>query len=276
MKSPRHLAWKNPWDANMADDYKFSKEKRVHGKRWNTLHDGYFSDLEVALPFLDTISREIQNCHPDVIADLGGGTGFILAELAKRHPEASIRFINVDISSAQLSECNHPDISSLPSSAENIQRGSLVKGNNSLMVILRSLLHYLGVEGLTPFLKHLRAQLKSGETMVQQTACFDSIEEADCANHLYALMRTTKWYPTISDLKQTLIETGWQVMDCTNAPDLRLKSPELAERYGLTKEDLDLICREMSQKYFSSTVFTTTGSEFTAFLHYRIFVCRAR
>ncbi|MFC1980025.1 class I SAM-dependent methyltransferase [Chloroflexota bacterium] len=259
----------------MADDFRLRNEIGVHGKRWHTMHNCYFADPEVALPFIDTISHEILNFKPSVVADLGGGNGFILSELAKRHPETSIRYINVDISPEQLRECKYDDITSLQTSAEDITRGSLVKDDSSLMFIMRSLLHYLGYYGVTPFLKHLRAQMKPGETMIHQTACFESYEDADCANHLYALMRTPKWYPTVTSLTQTLIETGWQVLYCKPAPNLCLKSPELAERYDLSAEDITHIRKEIGRKYNRPMVFISDDSNFTAFLHYRIFTCRA-
>jgi len=141
---------------------------------------------------------------------------------------------------------------------------------------MRSLLHYFGRYGVTLFLKHLRAQMKPGEIMIHQTACFESCEEADCANHLYALMRTAKWYPTVTSLTQALIETGWEVVDCKPAPDLCLKSTELAERYDLRGEDIAKISKEVGGKYDRPMVFIPEGSNFTAFLHYRIFTCRAR
>jgi len=112
--------------------------------------------------------------------------------------------------------------------------------------------------------------------MIHQTACFESYEEADCINHLYALMRTDKWYPMVGGLTQTLIETGWQVVDCKPAPNLCLKSVELAKRYDLRAEDITRIRKEIGQKHNEPTVFVHVGSSFNAFLQYRIFTCRAK
>jgi len=138
----------------MAEDFGLKNEIGVHGKQWHTVHDGYFADPEVVLPFLNTISHEILNCTPNVVADLGGGTGFVLSKLAKRHPEASIKYVNVDISAKQLCECKYNVITSLQASAADITREALVKDDGSLMFIMRSLLHYLGHHGVTPFLKY--------------------------------------------------------------------------------------------------------------------------
>jgi hypothetical protein len=60
------------------------------------------------------------------------------------------------------------------------------------------------------------------------------------------------------------------------APNICLKSTELAERYSLSAEDISQICKEIGKKYNRPKVFITDGANFTAFLHYQIFVCRAR
>jgi SAM-dependent methyltransferase len=259
----------------MKDDIS-RNEVSVYGQRWHTVHDGYFADPEVALPYLDVISRAILRCQPDILADLGGGTGFILHELAKRHPKSSLKYINVDISPEQIEECQYSDITSLQASAVEITRQALVQNKGSLMLIMRSLLHYLGDSGAEPFLRHLRFQMRPGETLVHQTACFTSLAEADCANYLYTLMRTPKWYPTAASLLQTLHTTGWEVVDCQPASNLCLKSEDLAERYQLSPQDIRQICQEMRRKHLRPSVFRPAESNFTAFLHYRIFTCQAR
>ena len=89
-------------------------------------------------------------------------------------------------------------------------------------------------------------------------------------------MRTGKWYPTAAGLTRTLIETGWQVMECRPAPALCLKSSELAERYHLSAEDIAQIVKEIGRKHHRPAVFVPEESGFTAFLHYRVFTCRAK
>jgi len=260
----------------MENDFNLNSEVKIHGTRWNTFHDGYFSDLNIALPFLETISREIRSAKPSVVADLGGGTGFILSEISKRHPQAGLRFINVDISPKQLCECDDKNISSLQMSITEVERNSLIKDNGSLMLIIRSVLHYMGYEGVIPFLKHLRNQLNPGEILIHQTACFETIKEADCINRLYSLMRTPKWYPTIASLCQTLKETGWDVLSYSPAPDLLLKSADLAERYSLKEENIFQICSELGNNYDLPAIFKTDGRKFGAYLKYSIFTCQAR
>ena len=239
------------------------------------MHSGYFANTEVARPFLDTISQAIIKYKPSVIADLGGGTGFILNELAKRHADTSIKFINIDYSAKQIEECKNREITSLKTSVLDIRRDMLIHDGH-LMLIMRSLLHYFGYSGGEPFLKHLRSQMKPGEVMVHQTVCFESQEEADCANCLYTMMGTPKYYLTATGLIQTLTETDWQVIDSQMAvPRLILKSDELAERYGLSKKDVLRIREELCKRYGSQILLPDEAS-FTGFLHYRIFTCVAR
>lgn len=259
----------------MVDGFSLEKEINIHGKRWQTMHDGYFSDWEIAQPFLDAVSDELLSFKPDVITDLGGGTGFILSELAQRHPIFPVKYINVDISSEQLNECRYNQICSLQISAINITRNALIKDQESLMLIMRSLMHYLGADRIAPFLKHLRAQMKPGEPMVHQTACYEFAEDADCANDLYSMMRTLKWYPTVTSLKQILIEAGWQVIDSKPAPSLRMTSGDLAERYDLSTADINNINEAIGNKFNRPAVFIHNNSDFTAYLHYRIFTCKA-
>jgi len=301
------------------------EELNIHGARWNSAHDGYFSDPGIALPFLEAVSRRITDTKPGVVADLGGGTGFILAELSKRHAPAAVRYINVDVSARQLCECTDENIRSLNCCVTEVSRDALMmetptmgtdRGKRglspfNLMLIMRSVLHYLGRDGAAPFLEHLRAQMKPGEMLIHQTACFESRQEADCANRLYALMRTPKWYPTVDDLHRTLKAAGWQVVDCQPAPSLRLKSQDLAERYNLSAADLAQIRRELgamgtdiklsgtsiigdrsgllgllgtdlgllgllgTDLNLSPIILSPIIPDFTAFLHYRIFTCRA-
>jgi cyclopropane fatty-acyl-phospholipid synthase-like methyltransferase len=259
----------------MTKDFNLEKEINIHGKRWQTLHDGYFSDGKIARPFLDAVSDELLRSKPNVVTDLGGGTGFILSELAKRHPASSAKYINVDISSEQLNECRDDRICSLQFSATDITRNLLIKDEESLMLIMRSLMHYLGSDRIELFLRHLRGQMKPGEPMVHQTACYKYAEDADCANKLYSMMHTDKWYTTIDGLKRALSEAGWQVIDCKPAPSLRMTSRDLAERYDLNSADIANINKALGNKSNRPDVFVCENPEFTAYLHYQIFTCRA-
>ncbi len=131
----------------------------MHGERWRTLHDGYFSDPEVASPFLDAIEKIIDISHPAAIADLGGGIGFILSELLRRRDLSGVRLFNVDNSSKQLSICDNRQIALIHTSAAQVTRHQMQINDGRLLLIARSLLHYFGKSGIRHLLRHIRCQL---------------------------------------------------------------------------------------------------------------------
>ncbi len=75
------------------------KELGVHGQRWASIFDGYFSDPEAARPLVDAVERAIDASRPTVAADLGGGTGFVLAELLRRGL-MGFRLVNAEVGRA--------------------------------------------------------------------------------------------------------------------------------------------------------------------------------
>ena len=78
------------------------KEQLVHGGKWQSVFGGYFSDLEMATPFLSEIAAALLSAPPQIIVDLGGGTGFILEQLLARNMlEGAVLLINLDISEEQ-------------------------------------------------------------------------------------------------------------------------------------------------------------------------------
>jgi hypothetical protein len=66
------------------------------GARTETIHGSYFSDQG----FRPAAGRghlpRHRPTHPSVVADLGGGTGFILKELLRRRAMPGVRLVNVD------------------------------------------------------------------------------------------------------------------------------------------------------------------------------------
>jgi len=193
------------------DRNRIDREAGVQGPRWHTVHEGYFADAAIARPFVEAVRRAAIVCRPDVVADLGGGTGFILCRLQAADLGGDVRLVNVDLSATQLAECDDRHIECLPLSAAHVSRRDLNVGNGRLMLIMRSLLHYFGGEGLRPLLGHLVAQLAAGEMFVHQTACFAERRDADCLNLLYQKMGTDKWYPTLGELRETLEASGLAV-----------------------------------------------------------------
>jgi hypothetical protein len=110
------------------ENQSISKEMRVHGLRFTSIFDGYFSDPEVARPLVETVHRVIDATHPQVLADLGGGTGFILEELL-RHGLQGVRLVNVDASPKQLAACTDGRIVPLPASIDQVTRRELLAGH---------------------------------------------------------------------------------------------------------------------------------------------------
>lgn len=252
------------------------REARVHGARWEGFHHRYFSDPQVAEPLTAAILQAVEASRPDVIADLGGGTGFILKELLRRRPLEGVRLVDVDISEAQLSACDDGRIERLAASAAALTRRDLRAEGRSLLLVARSLLHYFGRAGLQPLLRHLRGQLQTGEALIHQSACFADEGDAACLNRIYGMMGTEKWYSTIDELEAALEEAGFLLREVRAAPPLRLDSSDLAERYVLSAPQVASIRVEVGREFGERAgVFIETGEGFTAWLHYSIFTSRA-
>lgn len=251
-------------------------ETVVHGRRWDTLHAGYFSDSATARLLVGTVKGILVKSPADVVVDLGGGTGFLLSQLRLQGVGVDAALVNVDCSEAQLALSNKEFISSVCTSLSSFKRGDVASEDSRVFFMMRSVLHYFGEEGLSPFLCHLRGQAEAGEFFVHQTASFDNREEAACLNALYRHMRTQKWYPTVNDLQRRMADSGWRVMDTIPAPSLLLTSNDLGRRYALGTSDIAFI-RDMMAREFGemSGVFRLTPSGFHANLHYRIYTCVA-
>jgi hypothetical protein len=251
-------------------------EKIVHGQRWGEFHNGYFSDRTIASPLVGAALGVLAKSPVDVVVDLGGGTGFLLSQLATNGLGATTKLVNVDCSDAQLALEDSVGIIRVHSSIGEFRRRDVATGDQRLFLIMRSVLHYLGEDGLRPLLRHLRDQVSEGESFVHQSASFENEEDAACLNALYRHMRTRKWYPTVNNLKNCLLKSGWRVTDSIEAPSLLLTSEDLGLRYALDTGDIARI-REMMAGEFGqeSRVFRLTPSGFQADLHYRIFTCVA-
>ncbi|MCX5649196.1 MAG: hypothetical protein NTX40_08895 [Planctomycetota bacterium] len=63
------------------DRNRIDREAGVQGPRWHTVHEGYFADAAIAQPFVEAVRRAVLASKPHVVADLGGGTGFVLCQL---------------------------------------------------------------------------------------------------------------------------------------------------------------------------------------------------
>jgi hypothetical protein len=138
-------------------------EKIVHGQHWGTLHGGYFSDPAIARPLIEAAKIILVKTRADVIVDLGGGTGFLLNQLASHKIGADVTMVNVDCSEAQLDLIDANSISSVYTSIGEFKRSTIENGQKRCFFLMRSVLHYLGENGVTPLLRHLRDQAGEGE-----------------------------------------------------------------------------------------------------------------
>jgi hypothetical protein len=253
-----------------------TRESSVHGAAWDSLHGGYFSDDIVAAPFIDAVNSVVLELKPDVIMDLGGGTGFLLTQLAAQSDVSSRQLVNIDCSGAQLQESCHPGVSCVCRTIPEFERTDAGSPDRQFLFMMRSVLHYFGENGLLPILGRIRAQAREGEFFAHQTASFRDEKAAACLNSLYRKMRTDKWYPTVDKLCRCMAATGWQLVLVLPAPALPLTSDELGERYGISKTELVRIKDELLHDFGEiKNVFTLTPGGFRADLHYWIYVCSA-
>lgn len=261
----------------MKIDEQIKRESGVHGEQWNSLHNGYFSDALVARPFIEAIIRYLSDAVPDVIVDLGGGTGFILRELIAKGVTANILPVNLDCSETQLDAMGKRDISCINGMISDFRRNDLVDNEEKrVFFMMRSVLHYFGQNGLVDILQHIRNQAQKGEIFIHQSACFESEAAARCLNGLYRAMGTPKWYPVIKETRDKMMAANWQVIEECPAPPLKLLSAELAQRYGVTSQVLSQICGRIIHEFGENeNIFHCTRDGFVAYLHYRIFVARS-
>ncbi len=257
---------------NMNPNQEIEREQTVHGKRWETLHDGYFSRADIAHPLLVQVLHYANKSGAVAVADLGGGTGTLSRLLAQQTSFLSFKLINMDGSSEQLEIARANGVMTHQGTIESFRREDLCPVQEPLLYMMRSVLHYLGHDALAFTLEHIRQQTAPGEYFIHQTACFNSQEEADCLNGLYRLMHTEKWSPTEAQLVELLRETGWTVVDTLAAPTLSLSAQDLQIRYALSAEDLLTIPSRISPA--CPHLFISDESGFTAYLPYRIFICR--
>jgi hypothetical protein len=255
---------------------RIEREHTSQGAQWGAVHHGYFGREDVAAPLVDAVFAAFDGTPPAVLADLGGGTGFLLGQVLQRDPSPPFRLVNVDLSADQLAECHGTCIEPLQVSASKVLRAELGVSDGRLLLMMRSVLHYFGHEGALRLLRHLRGQMEEGEAFVHQTACFWLAPHRRCINLLYQRMATGKYYPLVGELEFLLNKAGFEVLSAVAAPSLILDSPSLATRYDLTDELVQAIRDELLEDFGALPhVFQPEPVGFTAWLHYHIFTCRA-
>lgn len=253
-----------------------SNESVLYGKEWNNAHQGYFSDPGIAAPLVEAVMEVCSLEKPDVIADLGGGTGVVLKRLLAEMKETTCGLVAVDVSGVQLEQVEDERIRCVKSPVEKLERRMLIEGDGSLLLFMRSLLHYFGKDGLRDILRHLRGLLRDGEYLVHQSACFENVAQSRIANDIYARIGTGKWYPTVAELASVLAAEGFNVDEIRHAPRLVLPGDELRDRYNVDSAGMERMGRELIEKYEQCPgVFEYKDGDFTLYLNYHILTCVA-
>jgi len=253
-----------------------SSEARFYGMAWDEIHGGYFGDAMVAEPLLAAVGRSVEATWPGCVADLGGGTGFLIEELARRMTQPDLTFVNVDIAEKQMRAHVDGRVRRLHRSATEVTRPDLGVAHRPLLLVMRSVLHYAGKDGMKEFLRHVRRQMKPGEHFVHQTACFADARHAACFNRLYELLHTHKWYPTVAELTAALVAEDFEVRATLSAPALTLSGQELGARYEASAIEMASIGNALHREFGEIPgVLERTAPTFVACLHYKIFTCVA-
>jgi hypothetical protein len=251
-------------------------EKKLYGEAWNDVYGGYFSDPGIAGPLVDAILQASAESSASVIADLGGGTGFILSQVASRGQDRpGTRLVCVDQALEQLKDCP-PPVDTLESSLEALERSTLVPEGDALLLCMRSVLHYFGHEGLCGMLGRLRSVLEEGEYFVHQTICFEEEPDRDMANLVYELMGTGKWYPVTAELTADIEAEGFVLASDGRARTLPVRSDELELRYEVGHQAMEDIRRALDEKCGGRhTVYVPGPDGFALNLDYVVMTCKA-
>ena len=253
-------------------------EQASHGTAWAGMHRGYFSRREHAAALLDLAEQALREDPPEVLVDLGGGTGLVLGWLAEAAEALGVQRVNLDLSEAQLSAMADRSILPRWGSMADFSRADLSDPQRRFMFVSRSTLHYFGEDGLDPVLAHLYAQMQEGEYFVHQTACFAQEEDAESITTLYHMMGTDKWFPTAQEMRERLEHAGFEVLEMRPAPPLILDSDAVMERYHFGPLERAEMIRRLGGPSAQGKVgvFEVEDLSFRAYLHYHVFCCRKR
>lgn len=250
-----------------------SKELHYHGGKWATAHGSYFSDPVNAKPLVDEAFKSAESFRPNIIADIGGGTGFLLDQVRERFNGDAPRLLNIDVSRDQLDQCRGMDV--MLCSALDLRRQALVREKERLMLISRSVMHYFGKDQQDRFLSSLRSVMEEGEMMVQQPASFATEEECECMNILYPMMGVDKFYLTPEGLRKAHERNGFEVVSMKAAPPLDLRSEDLADRYDISDENMRKMCGIMRRYRLHEQGFEVNDRSFRGPFTYVIVTARA-
>jgi len=260
----------------MTEAFDIESERHVLGARFTKLFSGYFGDPLIARPLVDAISTAIQAHAPGILVDVGGGTGFVLSELLRVYPDTPCRLVDLDLSADQLREERDQRIRALQASAEVVTRNDLCPADETLMLTMRSVIHYFGHDNIIPFLKHLRSLLNPGEIMVHQTVCYADPKNARFLEQMIRGMGAEKSPLTKDEVLVFLEEAGWRVLGSIPGPAMVMGSAELAFRYHVTHDQIvDLSERVLGGFNMVPDAFAPMPDGFTLRTDYHIFTSMA-
>jgi len=257
------------------------KEKQIHGNKWNGMHGGYFALQINAQVLMDMILDACSICEPDLICDLGAGTGTVLHWLSEKLPNPIPKLLAMDISEEQLNivkEKYSDNITPINDSFVSFIRRDIPELNNQkTLFISRSTFHYVGQKKFPELIKHIRKQMKAGEVLIHQTACFLLEKDAQLLNTLYSMMNSSKWYPSLDLLIRVFAQNGFSIEKISLSPPLPLESHDLKIRYDLSDKKIALIIKTIRKNFphAEENVFYYNSNSFTAFLHYFCIHCIA-
>ncbi|NLE67926.1 MAG: hypothetical protein GX608_10930 [Lentisphaerae bacterium] len=255
-----------------------ARESGVQGRNWDGIHLGYFSDPDAAAVLVSAVMAAVKAGAPDMLVDLGGGTGFLLREAVRSGLDPRIRTVNMDISARQIEAVERGRIEAVPGAVDAFRRSDFAAGNERILFLMRSVLHYLGRDGLFRGLCHIRSQMRAGECFVHQTAVFADESAAACMSELYAGLGTGKWFPARAFLADSLGKAGFRIESAATAPALTLPSEELAARYGADAGRIEKIRAGIASRFGEvAGVFESRGPDrgFVSCLHYAVYTCIA-
>ncbi|MFH0879729.1 MAG: hypothetical protein V2A34_08450 [Lentisphaerota bacterium] len=254
-----------------------SRETSVHGQNWAGMYDGYFSDPSIAQPFVEEVLSVAGTEPPECIVDLGGGTGFLLGQVLRQAPDGvSWRLLDMDLSEVQLAQVKDPRIATLRQSMMEFTRDSLGAGKDAtVLFITRSTLHYAGLFGLEPLLKHIRAQMRAGEYFIHHTVCCEAPEEALLLSELFERMGTGKWIPPVKSIESCCRQAGMEVIRERPMAPLVMAASVVGERYKQAPERMREIGQTLESGYEHPSLVQDHPSGYVFSAPYKLFTCRA-
>jgi len=258
------------------------EEKNMHGSKWEKTLNGVFFDSNISSPFINFIINAIDKNIPDVIADIGGGTGFLLDQLIKNgidNIKKDIKLINIDVSKAQVADIINKRIIGYQASATNFTRSFFDKSDDQkITLIMRYVLHYFGSKKIKNALTNIRSQMKEGELLIHHTLCTDTEEDGVVINYFFQNFagiynESHKRIPSFKQIVELLNSSGFITTDIKIAEIELYTQNLLVSRYKITEEDIGKI-KEFAKNH-SCRLYRENEKGINLDLPSRFFCCKA-